>query len=205
MNSTNGTGKNESGKIHMIISDGETRTYYCRSELYNKGFRFIRKDEKWHRDTTDPLFVEKYRDYAKRNGLAFVAYDSTRTRCNSYRDTFFEANEPMIGKYYVCAYCFKLLKKNDVTVDHIISVNKSQKNRMANWLMDRMGISNVNDERNLCCACRECNSRKGSKAGLWLLRGFLGKKKQVIWGVYIGTIAMLIILIGTVIQILSNS
>ena len=61
MNSTNGTGKNESGKIHMIISDGETRTYYCRSELYNKGFRFIRKDEKWHRDTTDPLFVEKYR------------------------------------------------------------------------------------------------------------------------------------------------
>ncbi len=47
--------------------------------------------------------------------------------------------------------------------------------------------------------------KKGSKAGLWLLRGFLGKKKQVIWGVYIGTIAMLIILIGTVIQILSNS
>ena len=89
-------------------------------------------------------------------------------------------------------------------VDHIISVNKSQKNRMANWLMDRMEISNVNDERNLCCACKECNSRKGSKAGLWLLRGFLGKKKEVIWGVYIGTIAMLIILVGTVIQILSN-
>ena len=65
MNSTNGTGKNESGKIHMIISDGETRTYYCRSELYNKGFRFIRKDEKWHRDTTDPLFVEKEADKHK--------------------------------------------------------------------------------------------------------------------------------------------
>ena len=110
----------------------------------------------------------------------------------------------MIGKYYVCAYCFKLLKKNDVTVDHIISVNKSQKNRMANWLMNRMEISNVNDERNLCCACKECNSRKGSKAGLWLLRGFLGKKKEVIWGVYIGTIAMLIVLVGTVIQLLSK-
>ena len=74
MNSTNGTGKTETGKIHMVISDGETRTYYCRSELYDKGFRFIRKDEKWHRDTTDPLFVEKYRDYTKRNGLAFVLF-----------------------------------------------------------------------------------------------------------------------------------
>ena len=53
------------------------------------------------------------------------------------------------------------IEKKDVTVDHIISVNKSQKNRMANWLMDRMEISNVNDERNLCCACRECNSKRG--------------------------------------------
>lgn len=30
------------------------------------------------------------------------------------------------------------------------------------------------------------------------------EKKEVIWGVYIGTIAMLIVLVGTVIQILSN-
>ena len=92
MNSTNGTGKNEPGKIHMIISDGETRTYYCRSELYNKGFRFIRKDEKWHRDTTDPLFVEKYRDYAKRNGLLSLHMipperDVTATEIHSLKQT----------------------------------------------------------------------------------------------------------------------
>ena len=87
MNSTNRT-----GKIHMIISDGETRTYYCRGELYDKGFRFIRKDEKWHRDTTDPLFVEKYRDYAKGMVLPSLHMipperDATATEIHSLKQT----------------------------------------------------------------------------------------------------------------------
>ena len=191
-------------RIHMVISDGNSKTYYYRKMLYQEGFRFIRTDGKWHRDTTNEYYVQYYRKFAKNLNLVFISYDDSRVRAKNYREVFFENNSPIIGQYYVCAYCFKLLKKQDVSVDHIISVNKSQKNKLANWLMNRMDIKNVNDEKNLCCSCKECNSAKGKKAGLWVIRGFLGKKKGFIWTVYIGSIAVIIFLIGMMIQVLGK-
>ena len=35
----------------------------------------------------------------------------------------------------------------------------------------------VNDIRNLAPACRDCNSKKSDKMGLWVVRGWLGKYK----------------------------
>ena len=35
----------------------------------------------------------------------------------------------------------------------------------------------VNDIRNLAPACRDCNSKKSDKMGLWVIRGWLGKYK----------------------------
>lgn len=198
MNQTENIKKNN--KIHMIISDGENETYYCKDFLYSSGFRYSTEDRKWYRDTTSMKSIRMFGDFANRFGLSFIYFDDTRVRDNSYRQTFFDNNKPMIGDYYICAYCFKPMKKEKVTVDHIIAVRKSQKNKLANWLMDRMDIQNVNDEKNLCCACRECNSRKGTKGGLWILRGFLGKKKGFVWTVYIFTIALIIFLIGMMIQ-----
>ena len=46
-------------------------------------------------------------------------------RSNDYRQQFFKANKPLFGKnIYQCAYCGKLKRKKNITVDHVIPVNK---------------------------------------------------------------------------------
>ena len=67
--------------------------------------------------------------------------------------------------------------EKNVTVDHIVPVKKAKKKKMYQKILQVMKIEDVNDPKNLVCACYSCNARKSSKGGFWVLRGFLGKFK----------------------------
>lgn len=93
-------------------------------------------------------------------------------RGSSYRYDFIRANPGFHG-YYICRYCGKPLKKDKMTVDHRIPVRKAE----TSWLYRKLLMRyprGVNDVRNLVPACEKCNKRKGSKTGIWLLRGYTG-------------------------------
>lgn len=63
-----------------------------------------------------------------------------------YRDTFFNNNASNNGWYH-CEYCGDGLRKNEVTVDHVIPQSHG----------------GSDDPDNLVAACRHCNSQKGDK------------------------------------------
>ena len=65
-----------------------------------------------------------------------------------------------------------------MTVDHIYPVYLAKTGK--NLWMRIAGIEDVNDVRNLAPACRRCNLKKVSKAGIWLIRGILGRY-QIYW------------------------
>lgn len=101
-------------------------------------------------------------------------------RSANYRCNFFKVNKGLRGrrKHYHCSYCGKIKKKDDITVDHLIPVNKVLKGRHKRfWKMVLRfnGINDINDTRNLVPACRKCNSRKGTNTGIWILRGLVGR------------------------------
>ena len=55
--------------------------------------------------------------------------------------------------------------------------SKAQKKTSARMMLAVKRCGSVNDIRNLAPACRDCNSKKSDKMGLWVVRGWLGKYK----------------------------
>lgn len=175
------------GKAYNIeVKNGQRKTYEFRAHLHSIGMKWIARDHQWVMRTSDEAQVNSIIRFADDNRLICIVYDDQHGRSRNYRANFFEKNKPMFGSCYICAYCFRPIRhKKDVTVDHIIPVKKAKANRLANQLMKRLDIRDVNEEKNLCACCHECNSKKGSKAGLWTIRGFLGKKKCFVIAVYL--------------------
>lgn len=105
--------------------------------------------------------------------ISYSCYKVEYERANNYRQVFFARTE---GPYR-CRYCNKKLTKQNLYVDHIIPVNKSQTTRSAKILLHLKRCNSVNDIKNLAPACKYCNLRKSNKMGIWVVRGWLGKYK----------------------------
>lgn len=97
-----------------------------------------------------------------------------------YRKRFFERYRPAFGDYYFCSYCGRPVKKDRVTVDHLYPVDRVKTSRSLRRRLEKCGYDSVNDPKNLVPACRSCNSRKGTKTGLWIIAGSLGRI-QPLW------------------------
>lgn len=80
----------------------------------------------------------------------------------NYRTEYFEHHKGLLDTF-MCAYCGKLIKKDLVTVDHVVPKSKF----WANIIWD------ANKKSNLACACQSCNSSKGAKVDLRILQGIL--------------------------------
>lgn len=98
------------------------------------------------------------------------------TRSTTYRAEYFRHNPPDILNFWFCAYCGRPLSKKKVTIDHIISVKAAQTSRCARKKLTHHGKNGVNDWHNLVASCRRCNSKKGTKQGIWLWRAWIGKQ-----------------------------
>lgn len=95
----------------------------------------------------------------------------------------------------------KILKKKDVTVDHIISIRKAQKSKILQFILRLVKINDINDEKNLTASCETCNKKKGQKLSLsYVLRGILGRKSWY-WIIYY--IVIIVVLVIVILQIVN--
>ena len=119
--------------------------------------------------------------YCKKHHLRISINDSFSKRGNDYRKTFFNHTVPILGRYYFCVYCGKIMSINSrmLTVDHLYPVGKVDKDHRLQSKLRRMGIDNVNNNKNLVAACKKCNARKGKKTGWWVLRGKIGRHNTI--------------------------
>lgn len=91
-------------------------------------------------------------------------------RDSTYRERYISAHPPKNGKYR-CVYCGRLVAKDKMEVDHVVAVDRVKRN----WLYRLCVPNGVNDLNNLVCSCHRCNHKKGSKGGLWIIRGHFWK------------------------------
>lgn len=106
--------------------------------------------------------------------------DKNYMRSTNYRYNFLKKNGGIRHKwkYYHCSYCGRICRKENIVIDHLIPVYKVSFGPHKKYWRKRLrsqGIANVNDIRNLVPACNRCNRKKGTKTGLWLLRGRIGQ------------------------------
>ena len=125
----------------------------------------------YYRVKTDYKTARRIKKKADFRKIKCRYYNKKWSRSDDYRKKFFEAYNPP----FRCRYCNKALEEHELTVDHIVPVYQAKTNQKArNWLMIQ-GLQDVNDVNNLVPSCYKCNQRKGSKMGIWVLRGILGK------------------------------
>lgn len=143
------------------------------------GFKRSRsvRGARWERGGVDEGELEVLRRRARADGIRIEAWSERYERSAGYRKAYIEKNP---GPWR-CRYCHRLLRReSDMTVDHIVPVAAVSGparacQAISRAALDLEGARSVNDEANLCPACRRCNSRKGSKVGAWTLRGWLGR------------------------------
>lgn len=154
------------------ISDGRRRSCRYRKYLQKKGFVQV-NDYKWEKNC-DKREAKKIKRFAYRKKLRFEFTDANYARSQTYRKKWLVRNKPWHG-FYLCTYCGMPTKQ--ITVDHIIPVNKVKKEVKYQKMLKRHGCNTVNDMKNLCGACKKCNRKKSDQAGFWCVKGFLFRNK----------------------------
>lgn len=190
------------GQLKVEIRNGRNKTYYYRNEL-RKRFHlcFVRTGKYtgiWRGKVCDDK-KENLEVFCRKNGLKLIIMNSKYERSRDYKKIYFDNNHGFFGKnkYFHCSYCGRVLSKKEVTVDHVIPIQKVRSSidkKYYHLLMKRMNIENINDQKNLVASCRLCNSRKGSKAGLWIIRGLLGRY-YLSWIIFYITLFLLFVFI----------
>ena len=127
-----------------------------------------KKGNYWTIETLDKKQVDKK---LRKLRVRREWFQSEWVRSGNYRKDFFAANK---GPYR-CRYCNRLLKKDYMEIDHLIPIDKAKVKGHYRRVLEKKGIRNVNDIRNLVPACQRCNRLKGSKTGIWYIKGILGQ------------------------------
>lgn len=109
-------------------------------------------------------------------------------RSETYRRDFIQHNPPRNGRY-ICVYCGRRVKKDNMQVDHVIAVKRAEKNPLYRFCIHK----DINELSNLVPSCAKCNRRKSDKGGLWILRG---KFWKVFLPIHIGVRVLLIVFLA---------
>lgn len=127
--------------------------------------------------------LRKVEKYCKRENLRLDISSGFSERSGYYRRKFMSTHKPQLGPFYICAYCGKLLTAKKVTVDHLYPVKEAARDPKIMRKLHRIGIYDVNDQRNLVCACERCNKRKAASMGVWIIKGKIGRHTLfwVVW------------------------
>ena len=98
-------------------------------------------------------------------------------KSSSYREKYIRKHPPFYKGGYRCTYCGCFVSKEEMQVDHIISVAQGKMSKSTQDKIFKKGWKGINDERNLTCSCAGCNDYKSDKGGIWILRGMVRKNK----------------------------
>lgn len=167
--------------VYIRISNGDNQIYNYRVTLARSGFTFNKRayGKSFYELLTSNRIAADWEKFAKQAGLRIDIIPMNYARNTEYRNTYFKNNTPAVQARYRCAYCGRTLLYKDTTIDHIFPINKlsyeeSVRKRAKDW-----GINGANEEPNLVPACKSCNSKKGTKMGSWIYKGFLGKSEKL--------------------------
>lgn len=182
---------------HLIcVRNGKKKTYRYRLRLQSFGLFY--NGHCFTMNTDDIFLIKKIRNFCRVHGLQFNDKNLSYTRNTSYRREYFSHYKPAVFQRYFCIYCGRLIPCKQITVDHIIPVKKASENPVYQNFVRALGWRGINDYHNLGAACRKCNSKKSSKTGMWLIRGFVGKSNlfQIVrWFIRILVPAVFVVLI----------
>lgn len=98
-------------------------------------------------------------------------------RSENYRANFIRENPGIhaLGKYwYICSYCGRLVTREKMQVDHVVSIDLARRKRLYRLLAPPLEKGGINGLGNLCSSCPKCNNRKSNSGGWWILKGYVG-------------------------------
>lgn len=184
--------------MEIRIYDKKNKTYEFKKALKKLGF--IRNKNYWVKEC-DKNEAEQARYFCEKYNLEYAPIKKEYVRSDNYRAVFFKYNNGIFSKrmHYHCAYCGKIKKKQDITIDHLIPINNVLHGKHSHYWRRKLWksqISDINDYHNLVPACAKCNQKKGSKAGLWVLRGRIGSN-FIFWCFY--RVIQVMIIIGFIV------
>lgn len=169
------------------------RKNFYKQHLLSLGFTHVKG--KYVIQLDDKNEIETMKTLLESYHTKYQSYPNNYLRSRDYRKKFFDENPPIFKNYYICAYCGRILKKKDVTVDHIISIRKAQKSKVLQFILRLVRINDINDTKNLTASCERCNKKKGQKLSLsYVIRGILGRKSWY-WIIYYLLIIVILIII----------
>lgn len=105
-------------------------------------------------------------------------------RADGCRAQFLKHKHGLFGsRLYTCVYCGRLIGKDSMEVDHMISVGSAKTSSFVRNYIRFIGLfkskqvkkQGVNGVWNLVAACRKCNGAKSDTLGMWVVRGAIGK------------------------------
>ena len=177
------------------IHSGRRNTYRYRKELFRSGFQFEKSayGRSHFVKQIEDSNLSYWKKFCKRRGLKLISCDTRYERSADYRRKFLAA---INSDKVFCAYCGRRVPISKATVAHIVPVQKAKQSRFARFLLRIRGIHDVNDSRNLVCACASCNSKKRTKMGLWIPAGIIGKLQwlwPIRWGFRIAAVIGMIV------------
>ena len=93
----------------------------------------------------------------------------------NYRQDYLKRHKGILGKYYICPYCGKIIRKEKSHIDHIIAKKNSE------FLFNR--------RFNTIAACPECNLKKNDKFDHRVVQGYVAKVGGAGLAVVVGNVA----------------
>ena len=159
--------------MKVKIKNGRKNTAVYKKKLRQMGFSWkstSKNNGYWEKNCEDHE-IRSIERFCRRKGLEAVVYEKNYSRGDHYRKTFFDANKGLFGNgnYYWCAYCGRIFSRKNITVDHLIPVNKVLQGKEKEKYRRKLrlhGITDVNQAENLVAACRSCNLKKSTKTGM---------------------------------------
>lgn len=185
--------------IKVLGKQKNRSIWQYRKKMKSFGLSYSKAERCYYAAIADPKLLQKIERYCFWHNLRFETCDLFSQRSSDYRKVFFRTYPPIFGDKYFCAYCGRLYKKNWISIDHLYPVAKVRSNTKLKEHLKKIGASSVNDPKNLVPACLRCNQSKGTKTGLWILKGKIGRHQRL-WIVrWVIRLALVLALVGIVV------
>lgn len=174
------------------IFDGKnSNSYLYWSTLRDMGFDAVEAPEAcWFRDMPEED-VPAIEEWCFERGLEV---ETPYSRVSpDYRKRFWLAERSNLRWHRLrCVYCGRMVHQKRLIVDHLIDAKHVRKSKFYLWLLRKWECESVSDVRNLVPCCKFCHYFKDEDAGIWVIKGLLGRYRVFWAAIWILRLALLI-------------